>query len=164
MAKEQLISWLNDAYAMEQGLIPVLENHAKDAEREIPHVADRLQQHISETRRHAERLEQCLRELGSKPSAMKSTMASLFGSVQGVSTGLFKDEPIKNVLSDYSAEQFEVAAYKALVAAASDMGEQGVVRACEENRREDELMARWLDEHIPTVVIHTLHKTAGARP
>jgi ferritin-like metal-binding protein YciE len=29
MNKNWLIAWLNDAYAMEQSLIPVLENHAK---------------------------------------------------------------------------------------------------------------------------------------
>ena len=29
--KEQLIAWLNDAYAMENSMIPVLKNHAKDA-------------------------------------------------------------------------------------------------------------------------------------
>ena len=31
-ANEQLIAWLNNAYSMEKALIPVLENHAKDAE------------------------------------------------------------------------------------------------------------------------------------
>lgn len=30
--KELLVAWLNDAYAMEKGLVPILENHAKDAE------------------------------------------------------------------------------------------------------------------------------------
>lgn len=160
MAREQLISWLNDAYSMEQGLIPVLENHAQQAEREIPQIAERFRQHANETRRHAERLEQCIRELGSSPSTLKSTLSSVVGSLQGVSTGMFSDAEIKNALSDYSSEQFEVASYKALVAAARDMGEQNVVQACEENMREDERMAQWLDQQIPTVVTHALHKTA----
>ena len=163
MARDQLIAWLNDAYSMEQGLIPVLENHAKDAEREMPQAAPRIRQHITETKRHAERLEQCLRELGSSPSAVKSTLSSLMGTVQGLSTGLFKDEPIKNALADYSAEQFEVASYRALIAAANDIGQQNVARICEDNLREDEQMARWLEQQIPTVVTHTLHKTATVR-
>jgi ferritin-like metal-binding protein YciE len=163
MAKEQLIAWLNDAYSMEQGLIPVLENHAKDAEREMPQAATRIRQHLDETRRHAERVEQCLRQLGASPSTMKSTLGSILGSVQSVSTGMFRDEPIKNALSDYAAEQFEVACYKALVGAARDIGEQTVARACEENMREDENMARWLSDQIPSVVTHTLRKTAAKR-
>ena len=31
MNNELLVAWLNDAYAMEQALVPALENHAKDA-------------------------------------------------------------------------------------------------------------------------------------
>lgn len=30
---EPIIAWLNDAYAMENGLIPILEDHSRDAER-----------------------------------------------------------------------------------------------------------------------------------
>lgn len=26
-SKDLLVAWLNDAYAMEQGLVPVLQNH-----------------------------------------------------------------------------------------------------------------------------------------
>jgi ferritin-like metal-binding protein YciE len=164
MAKDQLISWLNDAYAMEQGLIPILENHAKDADQEMPEAATRIRQHIDETRRHAERVEQCLRELGTSPSTVKSTLSWLMGTVQSVSTGIFQDEPVKNALSDYSAEQFEVACYKALATAAADAGQASVARLCEENMREDEQMARWLDQQLPKVVKHSLSKkAAGAR-
>ena len=37
-----------------------------------------------------------------------------------MSTGIFKDAPVKNVLADYSAEQLEVACYRALVTAAHE--------------------------------------------
>jgi ferritin-like metal-binding protein YciE len=161
MANDQLIAWLNDAYAMEEGLIPVLENHAKDADREMPEAAVRIRRHIDETRRHAERVEQCLRELGTSPSTVKSTLSSLIGTVQSVSTGIFRDEPVKNILSDYSAEEFEVASYRALAAAATELGHARIAETCEENMREDEQMARWLDQQIPIVVKHMLSKKAA---
>jgi ferritin-like metal-binding protein YciE len=165
MAKDHLIAWLNDAYAMELGLIPVLENHAKDAEQEMPEAASRIRQHVDETRRHAERVEQCLRELGASPSTIKSTLSLLMGTVQSISTGIFQDEPVKNALADYGTEQFEVACYRALSAAATEIGHPNVARICEENRREDEEMARWLDQQLPAVVRHVLSKkAAGVRP
>jgi len=164
MAKDQLIAWLNDAYAMEQGLIPILENHAKDADEAMPQAAARIRQHIQETRRHGERVEQCLRELGTAPSTIKSSLSSMMGTVQSVATGLFQDEPVKNALSDYSAEQFEVACYLALAAAATELGHAGIARLCEENMREDEEMARWLSEQLPNIVTYSLtSKAAGSR-
>ena len=51
--KELLITWLNDVYRVETALIPILENHAKDAKNH-PDIQARNQQHIEETRRHAE--------------------------------------------------------------------------------------------------------------
>jgi ferritin-like metal-binding protein YciE len=148
---ELLVRWLNDAYAMEHQRIPVLENHAKDL-KNSPSAQQRIRQHIDETKRHAERMEQCVNRLGAKPSTMKSTLSSLMGSAQSISTGIFRDELVKNALSDYAAEEFEVACYRALISAATEEGEPEIARACEENLREDEAMARWLDRQLPTVV------------
>jgi ferritin-like metal-binding protein YciE len=156
MAKDLLISWLNDAYAMEQTLLPVLQNHAKDAEEAMPEAAAHIRRHIDETRTHAERIEQCLRQLGTTPSTVKSAMGSMMGTAQSVMTGMFSDEMIKNALGDYGSEQFEVASYTALVAAAEELGETEIARLCEENLREDQLMASWFEQQIPTVVARSI--------
>ena len=162
-SKDLLVAWLNDAYAMEQGLIPVLQNHANDM-KDNPQAQQRLQQHIEETRRHGERIQQCVQRLGTTTSTAKSALATVLGSIQSVSTGMFGDEKVKNALADYSAEQFEVAAYRALIAAAREHGDQEIVRACEDNLREDEAMARWLDQQLPSIVRMTTEKqAAGAR-
>jgi ferritin-like metal-binding protein YciE len=158
MARDLFVAWLNDAYAMEQSLIPVLENHAADAQKDMPEAAARIRQHIAETRQHAARVEECLKSLGESPSAMKSTLSTVMGTIQSISTGLFRDEPVKNALADYGAEQFEVACYRALVAAALKLGETDIARLCEENMREDLEMAEWLDDQLPTVVEDSLTK------
>lgn len=160
MATDQLITWLNDAYSMEHGLIPVLENHARHAEADSPHIAARIRQHIDETRLQAERLEACLRELGTTPSTLKSTIASLVGRVQTVSTGMFPDEPVRNALTDYAAEQFEAACYKSLALMARDLGQESIARRCEENMREEEQMAQWLQEQLPAVVRQAMARAA----
>src|SRR5687768_3890310 len=87
MARDLFVAWLNDAYAMEQSLIPVLENHAADAQKDMPEAAARIRQHIAETRQHAARVEECLKTLGESPSAMKSTLSTVMGTIQSISTG-----------------------------------------------------------------------------
>lgn len=159
--KEQLVTWLNSAYSMEKSLVQVLENHAKDAE-DLPEVRQRDEQHIQETRRHADLVEQCLGILGEKPSTMKSAMGNLMGKVQGASSGMHRDELVKNFLSDYAAEHFEIACYRSLIAAAEELGQPEIARICTEILRDEERMAAWLEERIPEVTRMHLQQTAVA--
>jgi ferritin-like metal-binding protein YciE len=152
MSRTQLVAWLDDAYAMETGLVSILQRHAGSYESALPETAARLRQHISETRQHADRLEQCLRTLGSTPSTAKSTASALMGTVEGMSTAMFNDELVKNTLADYGAEQFEVACYTALVSAAMKLGYPDVAHLCEQNLKEDEAMAAWLRQQLPAAV------------
>jgi ferritin-like metal-binding protein YciE len=152
MSQNQLIAWLDDAYAMETGLIPILQTHAGAFESKLPEAAARVREHISETRRHADRLEQCLRTLGSAPSTAKSTVSAMMGTIEGMSTSIFRDELVKNALADYGAEQFEVACYTALVTAAMKLGYPDVAHLCEQNLKEHEPMATWLKQQLPVAV------------
>ena len=149
--KDLLIAWLNDAHGMETSLIPVLENHAKDAANH-PEMQARIQQHVEETRHHAELVESCVKRLGESTSALKTGMSKLFGNVQSVATGAFQDELVKNALSDFAAENFEIASYKALIAAAQEFGDQQTVSVCQQILRDEEAMAQWLDQQLPMVV------------
>ena len=108
----------------------------------------RIQRHIAETKTHAERVEQCLQTLDEKPSMMKSGAAKLSGMAQGASTGLARDELVKNVLSDYAAEHMEIASYRSLIAAAEELAQPRIAELCRANLREEEAMARWLEEQI----------------
>jgi ferritin-like metal-binding protein YciE len=146
-----LTAWLKDAYGMEKALIPVLENHAKDA-KDHPQLQARIQQHRDATQQHADMVQQCLERFGENPSSVKSAIGSLFGSVQSVGTGAAEDELVKNGLQDFAAENFEIASYKALIAAAQQIGANDVVRVCESILRDEEDMARFLEQNLPTVV------------
>jgi len=146
-----LVAWLRDAYAMEKAMVPVLENHAKDAER-FPELRQQLQQHASQTQRHADMVAECLRQLGEEPSTFKNTIARVMGAVQSVATGAFHDEIVKNALQDFGSESFEIACYRALIEGARGTGNQEIVRVCEEILREEEAMARFLEQSLPTAV------------
>lgn len=77
---------LKDAYAMEEVLIPNLENHAKDAA-EYPQVQNRIQRHLEKARQHAQLVRSCIERLGEKPSATRVTLGKIMGSVGGLGTG-----------------------------------------------------------------------------
>lgn len=150
--RQLLIAWLHDAYAMETALIPILENHAEDATR-YPDVQARDREHALQTRQQAERLKECLERLGEKPSTVKTTLGSLFGRLQAPVTGMFSDEVIKNFLMDYATENFEIACYEALIAASEQVGEPEVARVCREILQEEQAMADWIRQRLPSIVV-----------
>ena len=160
-AKQQLYAWLNDAHATEVALEKILVNHVADAT-EFPEVRDRLQEHLGETRRHAQMLRDCIESTGGKLSTVKSLLGSVVGRVEAVGTGMFADQIIKNMLMDAAAERFETASYRSLIAAAEEMGEQHIASVCREILAEDEAMAKWLDTQVAQVTREFLQRYATA--
>ena len=149
--KETLLSWLNDAYSMEKGLVQVLENHAKDA-KDHPEVSRKITEHLELTRRHADMVEQCIARLGGSTSTLKTALGTIGGFVHGRTTGAAPDELVKNALGDYATEHFEIACYRALIVAARALGASDVAQICEQILRDEEDMARWLESQLPTTV------------
>ncbi|HET9211661.1 MAG TPA: ferritin-like domain-containing protein [Thermoanaerobaculia bacterium] len=149
--RETLIGWLNDAYAMEKGLVQVLENHANDV-KDRPEMYRKIAQHLEQTKMHAERVRECVERLGGSVSTVKTAMGAVSGFFQGRSTGASPDELVKNALSDYAAEHFEIASYRALITAARLLGENQVVQVCETILRDEQDMANWLEQSLPNVV------------
>src|SRR5437588_1858042 len=158
MKNELLIAWLNDAYAMEQALIPVLENHAKDA-KDDPAARARIELHAEQTRRHAELVKGCIEQVGGSPSTLKSAVGALFGTIHSVSTGMFADETVKNALADYATEHFEIACYRALSEAAQSLDQPHIVQVCGEILRDEQEMADWLSTKVPKIVRDALAKS-----
>jgi ferritin-like metal-binding protein YciE len=158
---DQLTVWLNDAYSMEKSVLRMLEQHATAA-KDIVEIHSRFQQHVAESREHSVRLEECLDLLGQKPSTAKAVLGTIMGMVEGVSTGLFHDQLVKNLLMDYGAEHFEIASYRSLVAAAEELGQPRIAELCRANLRDEEAMAQWLEEEIPPVTRMALQQPAVA--
>lgn len=148
--QETVLNWLNDAYAMEHNLVRVLENHTKDAQGHMEMQA-KLQQHLEQTRRHGDLIKSCIERLGGSTSSIKTGMADIMGRVQGASTEVAKDELVKNMLADYASENFEIASYTSLITAATAIGDAETARVCQEILRDEQDMARWIEQQIPVV-------------
>lgn len=146
---------------MEQSLIRVLESHAAAA-KDLVELHARFHQHVAESREHAIRLEECLDVLGQKPSTAKALFGNLMGMVEGASTGLFHDQLVKNLLLDYTAEHFEIASYRSLIAAAEELGYPRIAELCRASLQEEEAMAQWLEDEIPPVTRMALQQPMTA--
>src|SRR3954468_24689021 len=146
-----LIDWLNDAYAMERSLEVMLR---KQVENEDAHraIRERARIHLDETELHADRVGQCLEMLGETASTIKSMAGQVMEFAKGTMSKFASDERVKDFLCAYGAEYFEVASYKALIASASVAGVDEIVPLLEKNLKEDQAMARWLDDTVSAVV------------
>lgn len=159
--QQSVLTWLKDAHALEVGAIPTLQSHALAA-RGYPEVQAKLEEHLDVTRRHAELVEGCIGRLGGQPSALKEAVGGVLGKVAGVANLPAKDTVIKNALGDYAAENFEIASYRSLIAAAEKIGDTQTADVCRQILRDEEEMAGWLGGHIATLTLKFMDEpTAG---
>jgi ferritin-like metal-binding protein YciE len=149
--KKTYIAWLNDAHAMELGLVKVLEKQVADTEGQ-PTMQKQLQQHLEETKRHAEMMKECVERNDSSTSTTKDVMSQVSATINGLGLSMMSDLMVKNVHSSYAAEHFEIASYLTLKAAADALGDTETVAVCEEILKDEEKMADWLSEQLPKVV------------
>lgn len=155
--QDLLLAWLNDAYGMENTLIQTLQNHARDA-KNYPQMQVKLDQHLAQTRRHAEMVKSCIERLGGRTNPLKTSLGVAMGKVQGLSTGAAADEVVKDGLADFAAENFEIASYTALIAAAEQLGDRETVATCNQILREEQEMARWLEQNLPATTRETVNR------
>lgn len=153
--REQLIKWLNDAHALEEEIVKILEKQAEDLDGEDK---QEVQRHIETTKKQANQVEQLIQNMGGEVSKLKEGGANLMGMMSGFMGSMAKDKKVKYAIVDHATEHFEMASYLSLMAAAKELGEEEVVKVCEEIIKEEEEMAKILKEKIPSVTIKFLNQ------
>jgi ferritin-like metal-binding protein YciE len=68
-----------------------------------------------------------------------------------MSTGMAKDKMVKNAMGDYAIEHFEITTYKILITTARDLGMEDIATVCEGILRDEQEMAKWLEQSLPMV-------------
>ena len=157
--KKTILEWLNDAYGMETGIVPILESQVEAAQ-DHPGIQAKIREHLGKTKSHAEMVKSEISRLGGDVSALKSGTAAASGWLQSVASGMAKDRLVKDMIGDYATEHFEIAAYTSLIAAAEEIGDQGVIDACEKILADEEEMAAWLADQLPDVTQNFLRGKA----
>ncbi|WP_419694663.1 ferritin-like domain-containing protein [Mesorhizobium muleiense] len=158
--REWLVQWLKDAHAMEEQAETMLNGQLNRLE-SYPELRERIRLHLDETKGHAARLGTCLERLGEDTSALKDAGGKLLAMAQSLSGVFAGDEVMKGSLASYTFEHMEIASYTILIATAESLGETEIARTCEENLREEEAMAEWLQNKLPATTEQFLARSAS---
>ena len=145
---EHYHDWLRDAHAMEKQAESMLESMASRIENYYD-VRARIEQHITETKQQINVLEEILDRNDISRSMLKDSMSKMMAFGQSVGGMVTSDEIVKGSISGYVFEQFEIACYTSLLAAAKKAGDVASIPAIESILAEEQRMADWLIRHIP---------------
>lgn len=148
--KKTYLAWLRDAHAMELGLVSVLEKQIEDFKDEAEASA-KLSEHLEQTKRHAELVEAAIKRHGGEPSSAKDWGSKMSAAMQGLGMSFNDDLKVKDAHASYAAEQFEIATYTLISAAAEEFGDEETVGMCSDIIAEEIDMANWLMDQLPVV-------------
>jgi ferritin-like metal-binding protein YciE len=160
----KLVQYLNEAYGLEKRLETALEAHI--AMTTQASYKKRLQQHLSETKRHAREVSKRIKALGASalepPGAAQVSEAArvLLGGAQKAAAfaqgplhalrGTSEEEKqLKNAKTEYASESEEIATYTAIETLAETVGDTQTRQLVREIRREEERMRSYLEKEIP---------------
>ena len=149
--RDLFLTGLINAHAVEKQALSIMTPQVKRIEN-YPEVADRLQAHIEETNGQIARLDEILASFEESPSMMKDMALSMSGGMAAISHSMAGDEIVKNSFANYAFEHFEIAAYKGLLLLAEDGGFGHATAALQQSLREEQAMAQWIDDNLPTVM------------
>ncbi|MEN3340873.1 MAG: hypothetical protein V7644_277 [Actinomycetota bacterium] len=158
--EEKLVEYIDDAYAMEQNVLRMLDSMIGTTD--DPQMKRSLERHRKQTEQQAERLEECLREHGASPSAIKEAggvIGAMMKSVVDVARG---DKVGRNARDGFATEHMEMASYQLLERVARKAGDRKTVAVARQNREEEEAMARSIASKWNKIADLSL-KEAGVR-
>lgn len=154
--RDKLIGYITDAHALEQNVETMLSGMISTTE--DPMMRTRLEQHQTETRMQKERLEGRLEHYGQSPSTVKGMAAKAGAAMKGILDTGRGDKAGRNARDGYATEHLEIAAYQLLERVATKAGDEATAEVARQNRREEEAMARFIEEHWDAVATQSLRE------
>jgi ferritin-like metal-binding protein YciE len=115
---------------------------------------------IAETKQQMVRLDECLKSFDESSSTLKDTAQSFMGNMAAMAHTVADDEILKNTFANNAFENFEIAAYKSLLAMCDTAGAAACKASLEANLREEESMAKWITENVAKVTQMFLERQA----
>ncbi len=151
--KEQLLRYLNDAYAAEVGGIASLRDIA--AETTDAAVKQAVEEHITVTQSQADRVNARIQALGGDKSEPKGILNEALAKVSGL-LNIFhnkEDKQTQDVIKAYAFEHFEIGAYTSLKAYADAVGDLETAQLADTIIGEEQLAAERLLRLIPQLAV-----------
>lgn len=161
--RDTLMVGLRNAYGLEGQALSTMENVHSRLEH-YPELKAAVGQHIEETRRQQQMVEQLLHRFGEQPSTFKEMAMKLAGNMQAMVHAMTSDEVVKNLFALYAFEHFEIASYRSLIAMAEECGETDVIQTCRQILHQEEMTAQKLGQMIEPVTRAYMEREAADMP
>ena len=170
--EKKVVKLLSEAHANELALIQTLEAHKRLAP-EGPY-RDRIDEHVDETRAHAERVQRRLDQLGATRNPVEAGVALVHSVIQSTLAmakapvdmvrGAFnaEEKALKNARDEIVTEALEIAQYEALEHLALAVGDEPTARLAAEIRADEEAMLADVRAQIPALVAGAVHASVPA--
>jgi len=91
--------------------------------------------------------------MGENKSGLKDLALSFTGAMAALGHTVAPDEILKNSFANFAFENFEIAAYKSLIALSNQGAPVAAASALTQNLEEEQAMAAWLDQNIEQVTL-----------
>ncbi len=141
--KEQLIKHIDEALAMEQNVLRMLDGMIDTTEDE--EIKSELRHHKLETEQHADRMRQRLESHGESPSLVKEAGGVVGALMKSVVDKARGEKAGRNARDGYATEHLEIASYQLLERIAQRAGDEETVEAARLNRKDEEAMAKKIE-------------------
>jgi ferritin-like metal-binding protein YciE len=143
--EEQLIKHIDEAHAMEQNVLRMLDGMI--ATTDDPEILDALEHHKMQTQGHADRMAQRLEAYDSAPSAVKA-LGGVLGALAKMPLDFVRNEKAgRNARDGYSTEHLEIACYELLRRIAQKAGDEETATAAAEIIEEERAMVKVIEQH-----------------
>lgn len=147
---DQLNTYLADVHALEGQSKKLLE---KAGEMDLPQaLSAAIDDHLTETEGHLEKIERRLDDRGASPSGLKDAALRLGALNWGFFFGAQPDTPAKLAGFAYAVENLEVAAYELLLRIARRAGDAETVALAESILAEEEAAAQSVADQWPVAM------------
>jgi ferritin-like metal-binding protein YciE len=153
--ERHLVHYLADAHALEQQAIQLLERATKDAG--DPVLARAYEEHLAESRSHADRIRERLEAHDEGPSRLKDVAMRLGGLNWAMFFGLHPDTPGKLAAFAYAFEHLEIGGYEQLLRVARRAGDEATARVVEGILQEERNTAAVIASHWDLAAAASLH-------
>jgi ferritin-like metal-binding protein YciE len=146
--KAQLIKHIDEAHAMEQNVLRMLDGMISTTD--DPEILDALEHHKVQTQGHADRMAERLEAHDATPSTVKQ-IGGVLGALAKMPLDLVRGEKAgRNARDGYATEHLEIASYELLRRIARKAGDDETAQAATEIIAEEAAMAKLIEEHWDT--------------
>jgi ferritin-like metal-binding protein YciE len=141
--KDQLVKHIDEALAMEQSVLRMLDGMISSTDDE--EIRSELRHHKLETEQHAERLEKRLAAHDASPSTMREMTGLMNALMKGVLDRVRNEKAGRNARDGYATEHLEIASYQLLERVARRAGDEETAEVARQNRKDEEAMAKKIE-------------------